>query len=118
MRFLERDKRTVYFAKYQDKVEITKQVKGKTVRTGEYTEGYTEPTEAVVYVSTPTGQTIYTPKGLVDEYTRRVYSETDLGLTTDDVFWLDVSPEEAHDYRIVNVSVSFNHAIYYVKLCE
>ena len=118
MRFLERIKKTVYYASYQDKVEITKEVKGKTIHTGEYTEGYTDPQEAELYVSTPTGETIYTPKGLVTQYTRRIYSTKDLGLKTDDVFWIDVSPEEKHDYRILNVSVSFNHATYTVEKCR
>ncbi len=115
MRILERDKQTVYCATYEGKTEKTKEVKGKTIKTGEYAETYSDPMAVEVFVSVPKGRAIYTPKGIVTQYIRNVYSETDLGLTEESVFWIGVEPTEKPNYRVLNVSISFHHAFYEIE---
>ena len=55
MRILAKDTKTVYIIPFSDTVEVTKEVNGKTIRTGEYTQGYGNPFWVKAYVSSPRG---------------------------------------------------------------
>lgn len=92
MRILERDKQLVYYAKYAGKEEVIKDGK----RTGEYELAYTSPKMKRLYVSTvmpvgngtSSGKASLEPYGNRSRYARTVVSETDLGLSIDDLFWI------------------------------
>ena len=55
MNILAKDTRTVYIIPYSESTEVTKTVSGKTIRTGEYTQGYENPFAIKSYVSAPKG---------------------------------------------------------------
>ena len=55
MNILAKATKTVYIIPYSDSVEVTKEVNGKTIRTGEYTQGYGNPFCIKAYVSAPRG---------------------------------------------------------------
>ena len=88
MRILERDKELVYYAKYAGKEEVI--INGK--RTGEQAITYTSPNKKRVYVSTVmpvgSGNAYLEAYGNRSKYDRTVVSETDLGLSINDVFWI------------------------------
>lgn len=93
MRILERDKQLVYYAKYAGKEEVIKDGK----RTGEYELSYYSPKMKRLYVSTPmpvgsgsSNKATLEPYGNRSRYVRTVVSETDLGLSIDDLFWIGV----------------------------
>ena len=55
MNILAKATRTVYIIPYSNSIEITKTVGEKTIRTGEYTQGYANPFWVKSYVSAPRG---------------------------------------------------------------
>lgn len=55
MNILAKATRTVYIAPYASSIEVTKTVGEKTIRTGEYTQGYANPFWIKSYVSAPRG---------------------------------------------------------------
>lgn len=55
MNILAKATRTVYIIPYSNSIEITKTVGDKTIRTGEYTQGYANPFWVKSYVSAPRG---------------------------------------------------------------
>ena len=132
MKFLERNKQIVYYAKYSGKTEKTKTVgtgqDAKTIKQGEYDIRYTTPMEAFVYVSVPKstrssgfGRARLEADGNVSHYQRVLISEVDLGLTIDDVFWVGIPTKDANDnavqpnYRIESAGESFHHVTYIIR---
>lgn len=55
MNILAKATRTVYIVPYSNSIEVTKTVGEKTIRTGEYTQGYSNPFWVKSYVSSPRG---------------------------------------------------------------
>lgn len=55
MNILAKATRTVYIVPYASSIEVTKTVGDKTIRTGEYTQGYSNPFWIKSYVSAPRG---------------------------------------------------------------
>ena len=55
MNILAKATRTVYIVPYAGSIEVTKTVGDKTIRTGEYTQGYANPFWIKSYVSAPRG---------------------------------------------------------------
>lgn len=55
MNILAKDTKTVYIVPYSTSTEITKEINGKTIRTGEREQKYTTPFVMNAYVSSPKG---------------------------------------------------------------
>lgn len=55
MNILAKATRTVYIVPYSNSIEVTKTVGNKTIRTGEHTQGYSNPFWIKSYVSAPRG---------------------------------------------------------------
>lgn len=55
MRILVKATKDAYIVPYSDSIEITKEVNGKTVRTGDHTQGYGTPYYVKAFVSSPKG---------------------------------------------------------------
>lgn len=55
MNILAKVTKTVYIVPYGNSIEVTKTINDKTIRTGEYTQGYSNPFWVKAYVSSPAG---------------------------------------------------------------
>lgn len=144
MRISNRDKRKIHYKVYQGKTEKTETVgtgnDAVTYRLGEYELSYGEMQSAWVYVSIPKGMATASgggaeikQYGVDSSYRRYVISESDLGITTESVVWIDAYaggttttiengvettttiPAEKADYRVTRVGHSYNHFIYEVE---
>lgn len=144
MRILNRIKETLYYAKFQGKVEITEMIGTDEIRTGDYTLSYGEVGEAQVYISTPkvgyyavSGEAKVGGEGVTTGYRHTIISEKDLGLTEEDIMWVgDPAVYEAvkngftldgetmtadgvsytqRVFQIVAIQPSYHHITYSVK---
>ena len=143
MRFLNRIKQPIYFARYSGKKEIIVTENNTEYRTGDYALSYGEIQTEKVFFSTPSGDAEVAKNGVETNYTRRIVSEKDLGLTEESLVWtctptgategLTVSLEgEALEvwngnekvtkpwtdeilYRVKGVKPSFHHFTYEVE---
>lgn len=55
MNILAKDTKTVYIVPYDTEEEVTKEINGKTIRTGDHTTYYDSPFAIKAYVSSPKG---------------------------------------------------------------
>ena len=98
MRFLNRIKQPIFYAKYYGKTEITEEVDGKTLKTGDYEITYGGLEQANVFLSVPksgnltiSGNATVSANGVSTSYRHRIISETDLGLNVEDIFVVGVA---------------------------
>lgn len=97
MRILNSIKKPIFFAKYKGKKEITEEIGGKTIRTGDYSLNYGSVGTAFVFLSAPkmghtnvSGEAVLEGDGVHTEYTHHIVTETDLGLGVEDILWTGV----------------------------
>lgn len=77
MNILAKATKTVYIVPYSDNIEITKEVNGKTIRTGEYKQGYDEPFYIKAYVSSPRGLSTVDINGIKVPEQREMVTDND-----------------------------------------
>ena len=110
MRTVQRDKRPVAYAFYNDVQELTDDEGNLT---GEYDVGYSEPVKTYMNVSGGRGQADIALFGLTQTFARTATTE-DLttAWNTDMVFWVESDPDtEPYDYRVVAISRTINQVV-------
>lgn len=110
MRTVQRDKRPVAYAFYNDAQELTDDEGNLT---GEYDVGYSEPVKTYMNVSGGRGQADIALFGLTQTFARTATTE-DLttAWNTDMVFWVESDPDtEPYDYRVVAISRTINQVV-------
>lgn len=121
MRDLVSNQSTIYYSMYAGKQSIRNSA---GLKTGQSKQLYTNPKEAKICVSTPTGQNTDNPFGNFSDYDK-VMTTTDKTFFADEysVLWIDVVPtieedgstETDYDYRVVKVAPWKNQIAYAIK---
>ena len=113
MRLLERDQQVFYYAAYADRTMIY--VDG--IPTGEYTQGYGEPTECMGTFSTASGRASEREFGTFIDYDYIIHIEaTSCPFDENAAIWLPGTDTKGeHDAKVVRISESASHTAIAVK---
>lgn len=120
MRSLERNKKTIYYALYDDKIPIKDEYGNDT---GQTRPGYHNPVKVRVRVSPNKGSANEEAFGITTEYDRVIISTKKLPLTETSVLWVDTMPEikedgstdTPYDFKVVKVAPDINVHQYAIK---
>ena len=129
MRSLERNKITIYYALYNDKIPIKDEFGNET---GQYTNGYEKPLKFKIRVSANKGESEDNAFGKSLDYDR-VMNTTDHKFPADEysILWIDRKPQldsngeypvdsggnliTNHDYTVKKVAKDLNEWMYAIK---
>jgi hypothetical protein len=120
MRSLERNKKTIYYALYADKIPILDEFGNDT---GEVQTGYKNPVKVKIRVSPNKGEANSEAFGIVTDYDRVLITTEKLPLTESSICYIDVIPvikedgstDTPHDYKVVKVAKDINVNQYAIK---
>ncbi len=106
MRTLERNKRDVYYALYEDMSPIEDEYGNPT---GEYELVYGEPVLWRVNVSAAKGQWAIHQFGETENYDKVLVSDLDVPISKTSVLWIDnLDTSKPHDYVVKTIAKSLN----------
>ena len=114
MRALERNKRTIYYALFDKKEEITDEYGNGT---GEYKVSYHEPVKSKMNISAAQGERSIQQFGDSISYDK-VLATTDMGcpIAETSILWIDrLDTEQPHDYIVYKVAESLNNISIAIK---
>lgn len=109
MRILVKATKTAYIVPYSDSIEITKVVNGKTIRTGDYTQGYDNPFWVKAFVSSPKGMATVDINGVNVPEQRVMVINNDRDYITDnplkeaDIVLLPINPLSQSDDDVLEL---------------
>lgn len=117
MKCMERNKRTIYYALYENEQPLYDE---DGYETGEYTSGYSNPVELKINVSPASGENATRLFGDVLDYDRTlVTSDMDLPITETSVLWIDeTDTTKPHDYIVKRVAKGLDSILIAVKKVE
>lgn len=107
MRVNQRNKRTIWYALYEDETELRDEDGNLT---GEYGVGYGEVTEAKMNVSGARGQADIELFGVDNPFTRTaITDDLTTEFDTNTIFWFECDPlTDQHNYRCTGVATTNN----------
>lgn len=110
MRTLQRNKRTIWYALYND---VTDVVGEDGNYTGEQEVSYGKPIQARMNVSGGRGQAEIELFGVDNPFTRTaVTDDLDTPFNTDTIFWFETNPEtDPYNYRCTGISRTINQVV-------
>lgn len=114
MKCMERNKRLVYYASFDNEVPI---YDDEGHDTGETTSGYTPPVALRINVSPNSGESATRLFGEVLDYDRTlVTSQMDLPIDEQCVFWIDeTDTSKPHDYIVKRIAKGLDSILIAVK---
>lgn len=129
MRGLKRNKKTLYYQLYSDRIPvyetdlhgnvITDPVTGAPLFTGDYTSGYSDPVMFRANVSAAKSEAQTEPFGVNTDYDRVICYCGRKELPIDELsqLYIDHTPwdGEGPDYKVVKVARSLNSVLYAIK---
>lgn len=113
MRNLARNKSSIYYALYDSKSEVQDE---DGLYTGDNAPSYTAPTEIRASVSAARGTSDIDLFGVNISYTKTVIvDDMECPIDEHSILWIGVTPNEPHNYEVVQVAKSLNHISYAVQ---
>lgn len=113
MRNLSRNKSTIYYALYDSKSEVQDE---DGLYTGDNAPSYTTPTEIRASVSAARGTSDIDLFGVNISYTKTVIvDDMECPIDEHSILWIGATPDEPHNYEVVQVAKSLNHISYAVQ---
>jgi hypothetical protein len=120
MRSLERNKQTIYYALYDDKIPVLDEYGNDT---GQTQPGYHNPVKLRARVSPNKGEANTEAFGLTADYDRVISTTDTLPLTETSILWVDTIPllendgstKTPHDYAVKKVAPDLNNHQYAIK---
>ncbi len=120
MRTLLRNKQTIYYALYEDKIPIEDEYGNET---GEYEILYSPPTALRINVSAARGENSTRAFGETENYDKvLVTDDLSVPISETSILWIDTMPvieddetETPHDYIVVRVAKSLNSISFAVR---
>ena len=110
MRGLNRNKKTLYYALYDDQTEIV-DINGN--RTGEYTPSYSSPVKARMNIAPAQGNADWDPFGISTPYTKVAMTfDMESPITETSIVWIDKDIDEPHNYVVTAIARSLNNIVY------
>ena len=113
MKALARNKRTFYYALYNNLVDVHDE---DGFYTGEQEIGYSDPVKAKMNISASSGAAELEWFGITENYDKIIVTDDmECPIAEDTVLWIDAKPPAAHNYVVVRVARSINSIAYGVK---
>jgi len=120
MRSLERNKITLYYALYSNKIPVLDEYGQDT---GECTSGYLNPVKTRQRVSPNKGEANTEAFGIMTDYDRVIITTDKLPLTEQSIVWIETVPtikedgstDTPHDYKVVKPGEDINVGQYAIK---
>ena len=113
MRSLERNKKTLYYALYDEHIPVKDEYGNET---GETTAGYHNPVKIRARVGINRGSVEEYPAGILLDYTRTIVSDKKYPITETSILWVDTLPvfkqdgstDTPPDYKVKRVNPDIN----------
>ena len=120
MRSLERNKKTLYYALYDEEIPVKDEYGNET---GETTAGYHNPVKIRARVGINRGSVEEYPAGILLDYTRTIVSDKKYPITETSILWVDTLPvfkqdgstDTPHDFKVVKIAPDINVHQYAIK---
>lgn len=110
MRVLNRNKRTIYYALFEENEKIIDEYGNET---GEVIPRYSNPARLDCNVSGATGEDMVQAFGNFTNYSRSIcVADNDCPISEDSIVWFGVSPDKPHNYIVTNKADSKNGILY------
>lgn len=120
MRSLERNKKTLYYALYDEEIPVKDECGNET---GETTSGYGKPVKIRARVTPNKGNASEEAFGITTDYDRVIISTKELPITETSIAWVDTMPvikedgstDTPHDFKVVKIAPDINTHQYAIK---
>jgi hypothetical protein len=120
MRSLERNKKTLYYALYDEEIPVKDECGNET---GETTAGYHNPVKIRARITPNKGNASEEAFGITTDYDRVIISTKKLPLTETSIAWVDTMPvieqdgstKTPHDFKVVKIAPDINVHQYAIK---
>ena len=120
MRSLERNKKTLYYALYDEEIPVTDEYGNDT---GQTAPGYYNPVKIRARVTPNKGNASEEAFGITTDYDRVIISTKELPITETSIAWVDTMPvieqdgstKTPHDFKVVKIAPDINVHQYAIK---
>ena len=120
MRSLERNKKTLYYALYDEEIPVTDEYGNDT---GQTAPGYHNPVKIRARVTPNKGKADEEAFGITTDYDRVIIPTKELPITETSIAWVDTLPvikedgstDTPHDFKVVKIAPDINVHQYAIK---
>ncbi len=120
MRSLERNKKTLYYALYDEEMPVTDEYGNDT---GQTALGYHSPVKIRARITPNKGNSSEEAFGITTDYDRVIISTKELPLAETSIAWVDTLPiikedgstDTPHDFKVVKIAPDINVHQYAIK---